>query len=235
MGTRHNRPERLWNSRKHSNRALAGNDYPHQWQQQRFHSFFLRISQRNVSRSLPPCFRADLLPVHQRKTVAIHSRMKAQEQQRVNACHNSYIQRSWKSVSATRSPKIISSRLCWIFMISVTATSTDRKSKEEAGRMKSLRISSHWYMKTVSHNGKWLSTPANCVSPPNTWQVSAKAWRRGCQKDYRRLCHPGDKSVASIHRTDDSGNSRPTWFSRSVVFRKVLQTARGDVAERVSE
>ena len=58
---------------------------------------------------------------------------------------------------------------------------------------------------------------------------------RGCQKDYRRLCHPGDKSVASIHRTDDSGNSRPTWFSRSVVFRKVLQTARGDVAERVSE
>lgn len=50
--------------------------------------------------------------------------------------------------------KIISSRLCWIFMISVTATSTDRKSKEEAGRMKSLRISSHWYMKTVSHNGK---------------------------------------------------------------------------------
>ena len=31
-------------------------------------SFFLRISQRNVSRSLPP-FRADLLPVHQRKTV----------------------------------------------------------------------------------------------------------------------------------------------------------------------
>ena len=57
-------------------------------------------------------------------------------------------------VSATRSPKIISSRLCWIFMISVTATSTDRKSKEEAGRMKSLRISSHWYMKTVSHNGK---------------------------------------------------------------------------------
>lgn len=59
-----------------------------------------------------------------------------------------------ETVSATRSPKIISSRLCWIFMISVTATSTDRKSKEEAGRMKSLRISSHWYMKTVSHNGK---------------------------------------------------------------------------------
>lgn len=26
--------------------------------------------------------------------------------------------------------------------------------EEEAGRMKSLRISSHWYMKTVSHNGK---------------------------------------------------------------------------------
>ena len=28
------------------------------------------------------------------------------------------------------------------------------RAKEEAGRMKSLRISSHWYMKTVSHNGK---------------------------------------------------------------------------------
>ena len=95
MGTRHNRPERLWNSRKHSNRALAGNDYPHQWQQQRFHSFFLRISQRNVSRSLPP-FRADLLPVHQRKTVLYTQGWKHRSNQRVNACHNSYIQRSWK-------------------------------------------------------------------------------------------------------------------------------------------
>ena len=39
----------------------------------------------------------------------------------------------------------------------------------------------------------------------------------------------------TVSETDDSGNSRPTWFSRSVVFRKVLQTARGNVAERVYE
>ncbi len=59
-----------------------------------------------------------------------------------------------------------------------------------------------------------------CISTKYLTGICKSVTGEAAKKDYRRLCHPGDKSVASIHRTDDSGNSRPTWFSRSVVFRK---------------